>query len=373
MQKRLTPRRDAILRALVEEYIRTAEPVSSQMLKDKYHLGYSSATIRIDMKELEEDGLVFQRHSSGGRIPTEIGYRYFVERLMPESTLIGEEQRLIRHQFYQVQHQLDQWLRLTASIMSQALGGAAVVTMPRAREGRLKHFEVLSLLDTVALMVIVLQDGSALQNRIYLQDITYQEELSRIALRFNTIFANQTADEMLPKIAAESLHLLTQNERTILLALEQQLRQQEVWNSEDFYQEGLTRMLGQPEFTRMGDETERRERISNVVAALEQHRLVSILGNQEGQADGVQVVIGGESTQDQLKDVSMVISRYGLPGQRGGFIGIVGPTRMQYSRAIALVRYMTDLMNEMLADVYGPGTSTAQDQQHDKETNSHIE
>src|SRR5690349_19070253 len=106
MQKRLNPRKEGILRVVVEEYIRTAEPVASHILAEKYQLGVSPATIRNEMKSLEEDGLIFQRHASGGRIPSDTGYRYFVEWLMPDSTLTFDEQRLIRHQFYQVQYQL---------------------------------------------------------------------------------------------------------------------------------------------------------------------------------------------------------------------------------------------------------------------------
>jgi heat-inducible transcriptional repressor len=354
MRKRLTPRRDAILRALVEEYIRTAEPVSSQILAEKYHLGYSSATIRIDLKELEEAELVFQRHTSSGRMPTDLGYRYFVECLMTESTLFPEEQRLIRHQFYQVQHQLDQWVRLTASIMSQALGGTAVVTLPRAAVGRLKHLEVLSLHDTVALLVVVLQDGSACQNRLYLSDPATQEEVSHIASHLNVTFSGHSADDVAEFIANETITTITSNERTIILGLEQLLRQHEAWSSDEVYQEGLTRMLSQPEFTRLGDERERGERIRKVVDALEQNRLLSLLGTQDPPDGSVQVVIGGESASEDLRDVSIVLGRYGLPGQSSGLIGIVGPTRMQYSRAIAFVRYMSEVMNDLLADLYGP-------------------
>jgi heat-inducible transcriptional repressor len=354
MRKRLTQRRNTILRALVEEYIRTAEAVSSQTLAEKYNLGYSSATIRIDLKELEEKGLVFQRHSSGGRIPTDLGYRYFVEQLMFESSLYPEEQRLIRHQFYQVQHQLDQWVRLTASIMSQALGGAAVVTMPRSLAAQLRHFELLALHDTVALLVLILQDGTDCQTRIYLNDPTTQEELSRIATQFNLRFRGMNADAISKLTSTEEMATLSPNQQTVILTLEQLLRQREMWSTDDIYQEGLTRMLEQPEFTRMGDERERGERIRKVVDALEQHHLLTLLGIPSVTSEGgIQVVIGGENAREDLKDVSLVLSRYGLPGQASGILGIVGPTRMQYARAIAFVRYMTEVMNDLMADLYG--------------------
>src|SRR5258706_3936325 len=143
--RRLSPRKEAILRALVEEYIRTAEPVASKQLSDQlaavYGAGYASATVRNELATLEEDGLIHQPHTSAGRMPTDLGYRYFVEHLMEESALTLDEQRLIRHQFYQVQDQLDQWVRLTASVMARLLHNAAVMTPPRANEGLLKHCE----------------------------------------------------------------------------------------------------------------------------------------------------------------------------------------------------------------------------------------
>src|SRR5215469_15587014 len=140
----LSPRKELILRALVEQYIRTAEPVPSKQLSDQlagvHGPGYASATVRNELAALEEAGLIAQPHISAGRVPTDLGYRYFVERLMRESRLSLDEQRQIHHQFYQVQHQLDEWVRLTASVMAQLLQSAAIVTPPRATQARLKHF-----------------------------------------------------------------------------------------------------------------------------------------------------------------------------------------------------------------------------------------
>src|SRR5262245_23996799 len=167
IEPRLSPRKEAILRALVDEYIRTGEPVSSKLLADQllslYPSGISPATVRNELAALEEAGLILQPHVSAGRAPTDLGYRYFVERLMGESRLPLDEQRLIRHQFYQVQHQLDEWVRLTASVMAQALQSAAIVLPPRAAQAHLKHFELLSLYDAVALLVLVLEDGTVRQ------------------------------------------------------------------------------------------------------------------------------------------------------------------------------------------------------------------
>src|SRR5215475_5828675 len=197
-EQRLSPRKEVILRSLVEHYIRTAEPVASKQISDQlqriYGPGYASATIRNELADLEEDGLIYQPHVSAGRVPTDLGYRYFVERLMGESQLALEEQRLIRHQFYQVQHQLDEWVRLTVSVMAQALQSAAIITPPRGAQPRVKHFELLALYDAVALLVLVLQDGTVRQERLVLDEPTKQEELSRLASRHNEHFREATAD-----------------------------------------------------------------------------------------------------------------------------------------------------------------------------------
>lgn len=347
MGKQLTPRKEAILRALVEEYIRTATPVASENLRNKYTLPWGAATVRNEMAALEEEGLLFQPHTSAGRIPTDLGYRYFVEHLMPESALSLDEQRQIRHQFYQVQHQLDEWVRLTAAILSRALQSAAVVMPPRAVQARLKHFEVLSLQEVVALLVLVAQDGTVKQERLLLETPATQEELSHLAQRFNRLFVGADAAGVEAQLAASAA---TENERIIVSSLARMLAQYSDLTPEAFYHEGVIQMLDQPEFTTLGPERERNQRIRKVVEVLEQSRFLPALAAQVP-AGGVQVIIGGENEFEDMKDVSLVVSRYGVEGQAGGLLGVVGPTRMQYSRAIAVVRYMTGLMNELMSEM----------------------
>ncbi len=347
MGKQLTARKEAILRSLVEEYIRTATPVASEALQRNYGLPWGAATIRNEMASMEEDGLLFQPHTSAGRIPTDLGYRYFVEHLMVESALTLDEQRQIRHQFYQVQHQLDEWVRLTASVLSRALQSAAVVTPPRAAQGRLKHFEVLSLQDLVALLVVVLQDGTVKQERLLWQTPITQEELSQSAQRLNRLFGGMNAEELERRAGAVDL---SASEQAVVSSIIRLLAQHGDFTAETFYHDGILQMLDQPEFTTLGPEHERNQRIRKVVEVLEQHRLLPAVAAQVP-AGGVQVIIGGENEFEDMKDVSLVVSRYGAEGQVGGLLGIVGPTRMQYSRAIAVVRYMTEVMNDLLAEM----------------------
>src|SRR5438876_8192974 len=201
----LSQRKQQILRALVEEYIHSATPVASETLVRKYAMNFSSATVRHELAGLEEAHLIYQPHTSAGRVPTDLGYRYFVEHLMEESALSLDEQRLIRHQFYQVQDQLDQWVRLTASVMARLLHSAAVMTSPRSSEGRLKHFEVLSVTDLSAHLVLVLTDGTVKQQRLLLEAPIQQDELSSLSEQLNQLFHDKNADEIHELLSEENL------------------------------------------------------------------------------------------------------------------------------------------------------------------------
>ncbi len=346
----LSPRKQQVLRALVEEYIHTATPVASEALVRKYGLRFSSATVRHELAGLEESNLIFQPHTSAGRVPTDLGYRYFVEHLMRESALSLDEQRLIRHQFYQVQDQLDQWVRLTASVMARLLHSAAIMTPPRSNEGRLKHFEVLSVTDLSAHMVLVLTDGTVKQQRLLLDSPIQQEELSIVAGKLNQLFQEKNGVEI-NAIASEQdfspVELLIVNTITRIL------EQHEDLIGDIFYREGVANILEQPEYSRLGSEEARSERVRNVIEVLEQNRLLPALASHLQSSDGVQVIIGGENQWDEMKDVSLVVARYGQEGKVGGLLGVIGPTRMQYDRAIAVVRYMANVMNELLAEMYG--------------------
>src|SRR6266849_3139801 len=346
----LSQRKQQILRALVEEYIHSATPIASETLVRKYAMNFSSATVRHELAGLEEAHLIYQPHTSAGRVPTDLGYRFFVEHLMQESALSLNEQRLIRHQFYQVQDQLDQWVRLTASVMARLLHSAAVMTSPRSNVGFLKHFELLSVTDLSAHLVLVLRDGTLKQQRLLLETPIDQAELSALAERLNQLFQGKNAVEVAAHLAGGDF---TPVEHLIGTTIANILEQHGDPLGDIFYREGVINILEQPEYSRMGPEEERNERVRKVMEVLEQNRFLPAVASQLRESDGVHVIIGGENEWDEMKDVSLVVARYGQEGGIGGLLGVVGPTRMQYSRAIAVVRYMTQVMNELLAEVYG--------------------
>src|SRR5258708_2623457 len=313
----VSQRKQQILRALVEEYIHGATPVASETLVRKYGLNFSSATVRHELAGLEEAHLIYQPHTSAGRVPTDLGYRYFVEHLMQESALSMSEQRQIRHQFYQVQDQLDQWVRLTASVMARLLHSAAVMTPPRSTEGRLKHFEVLSITNLSAHLVLVLTDGSAHNQRLLLDMPIEQEEFSSSAQRLNALLADKNAQETQEILARTDF---TPAERLVVTTILRLLEQHGDPIGDVFYREGVVNILDQPEFTSMGPEQERSERVRKVMSVLEQHRFLPALSTHLREVNGVQVIIGGENEWDEMRDVSLVVARYGREGKDGGLL-----------------------------------------------------
>src|SRR3989442_4739981 len=331
----LSQRKQQILRALVEEYIHSATPVASETLVRKYDLSFSSATVRHELAGLEEAHLIYQPHTSAGRVPTDLGYRFFVEYLMEESALSLDEQRLIRHQFYQVQDQLDQWVRLTASVMARLLHSAAVMTSPRADVGRLKHFEVLSVTDLSAHLVLVLEDGTVKQQRLILEAPIDQEELSASAARLNKLLQGKSAKQV---EALLEQHDFSTVEHLICSTILRILEQHGDPLGDVFYREGVVNILEQPEYSRMGPEEERSERVRKVMELLEQNRFLPALASHLRESDGVQVLIGGENQWDEMKDVSLVVARFGKGGRKGGLVGGIWPNRMAVGTGLSVLR-----------------------------------
>ena len=181
----LSERQKLILALLVRDYVETAEPISSGRLVKQFNLDISSATVRNEMAVLEEKGFLSQPYTSAGRVPTKAGYRYYVRRLMLEDQLPAHVQEMIRHQFYQVRHDVDDWLSLTASVLAQHSQVASIVTPPHTEKARFKHLALLSTRGRQVLAVIVLNSGEVHQQTLVLEDTLSQEQLSGIAARIN--------------------------------------------------------------------------------------------------------------------------------------------------------------------------------------------
>jgi heat-inducible transcriptional repressor len=339
----LTSRQQIILSLVVREYVSTAAPVGSKGLTDKFKLGVSSATIRNELARLEEMGYLSHPHTSAGRQPTDKGYRYFVERLMGDTELPATEQRMIAHQFHQVQQDVEQWMKLAAAVLARTARNAALITAPQSNVARFKHLQLISTQGQLVLLILVLQEGGVKQEMLTLAQAFSQEALDEASRRLNNACANLSPEGMaalrpnLPAFEAEIAGVIADI-----------LQQIESRSSSPIYRDGLTEVLKQPEF-------ESREDSETLLRVMEEHSslLEDVLANAlSPNVGGVQVVIGGEGRWRELRDCSLVLARYGVTDQATGTLGVLGPTRMPYNRAISAVRYVSDLMSDLVSDLY---------------------
>ena len=341
----LTPRQREILRLLVEEYTASAAPVGSSSLIRIGRLDCSSATVRNELAILEELGYVYQPHTSAGRIPTVQGYRYFVERLMEEAELPLPEQRMIQHQFHQIRLDLEQWMRLTAAVLAHTSQTASLVTPPHASKARFKHLELISINDTLCLLILVLQDSSIHQEMLALSVPIEQDKLSTISNKLNALLGNRSLAEI-QESADPALAELSGLEAEVLERVLYRMQQVDRRSVREIYRDGLLHILRQPEFEEV-------DKFRQIIQILEQNGILEEIVGRILQANGVQVIIGGEGLDEPMDDVSMVLSPYGIKEKASGVLGVVGPMRMPYARVVSTVRYVARLMDTMVENVYG--------------------
>jgi heat-inducible transcriptional repressor len=341
----LTPRQREILRMLVQEYIDTAQPIGSSTLRGLGTLQVSSATIRSELGLLEELGFLAQPHTSAGRVPTARGYRLFVEQLMEQSELPAPERRTIRHQFHQMRLNLDQWMRLTAAILAHSTLAASLVTPPHAIRARFRHLELISTNDTTCLMIMVLQDSSIHQEMLVMSNPIEQDALSKTSHKFSELLRNRSVSDIEGSTHPE-LTDLTGWEQQILDHIMGIMKQGERRSVSEVYRDGMVNIYRQPEY-------EDADRFRQLLELLERRSLLEAILARTLNASGIQVIIGGEGPFEAMDDLSLVLSPYGLRGKASGVLGIMGPTRMSYARAVSTVRYVAQLMDDLIADLYG--------------------
>ncbi len=337
----LTERQKTLLLLIIRDYIDTAQPVGSKRLAEHYHLDLSSATIRNEMGFLTELGYLRQPHTSAGRVPTEEGYRYFVSEMMPNAELPETVQHTISHQFHQSRPDMDQWMTLAASILANQSQGVSMVTAPHVEQAKYKHVELISTQGRQVLMVLVMAGGEVSQQILTLAEPVAQERLSQTASRLNALLAG---------LAVDSISSLTNRpdalDQDILLLILQDMRGAASRVSGEIYTDGLTNVLGKPEFAE-SDEARRALKIFEERSTLKDLLARTTVNSNIG---GLQVLIGGEGEWEELRQCSMVIARYGVPGMATGTLGVLGPMRMSYARTIPTVRYVAGLLSDLVND-----------------------
>jgi heat-inducible transcriptional repressor len=337
----LTERQKTLLLLIIRDYIESAQAVGSKRLAEHYRINLSSATIRNEMAALTEMGYLRQPHTSAGRVPTEDGYRYFVSQMMNQAELPESVQATISHQFHQSQPDVDQWMTLAASILAHQSQGVSVVTAPYTDKAKYKHVELISTQGRQVLMVLVMVGGAVNQQILTLAESVSQERLSQSAARLNGLLAG---------LAVDAIALLPTRSDTldqdILTLIVQAMRRKADRASGEIYTDGLSNVLSEPEFAE-SDEARRALKLFEKSSTL-QDLLVRTTNNSN--IGGLQVLIGGEGEWEELRQCSIVLARYGVPGLATGTLGVLGPMRMSYAKTIPTVRFVAGLLSDLVND-----------------------
>lgn len=339
----ISERQRRVLRVVVEQYVQSAQPVGSSAIVCGSDLGVSPATIRHDLAALEKLGLLTHPHTSAGRVPTDLGYRYFVHQLLahePTALALSEQDR-IRHQFDAVRQDMEQVLRLSTAVLARTAHGAALATAPRSPHSRFKHMELVHIHATKVLLVLVLQEGTVKQQLLDLETEMTQQELSQLSNELNDRLLGLDADAI--PLTSGTLSAFGQE---IAELVTQTMQRQDQQSSRAVFRDGLVEVLAEPEFGE-GDN------VRGIVQVLEEPSLIEQIAEGFADPSTVQVMIAGDGRYRELRDVSLVVTRYGVVDRATGVLGVVGPLRMSYGRSIGAVRFVADLMNEMVEDIYG--------------------
>ena len=339
-------RSQAILRAVIEEYVGSAVPVSSQSLVERYRLGVSSATVRNILAELEVAGLLTHPHTSAGRIPTDAGYRHYVESMSAAASLPPVEQLMIRHQFGQVEFASEHWFRLAATTIASVTRAAGLATPAKPRTAHVRRIDLVAINDRLASLILVFREGSIKQGLINLDEPVSQDELSTVAGMLNARLTGLTAAGVVSaagKIGDETP--TGRLARRIADRVLRTLREYDAESVEEVFSDGLLNVMQAPEFAQS-------DKLRRVFSALESRAYLGSLIDSLGQGEDVRVFIGHENVPEEMRDVSLVLAPYGRSGRAVGVVGVLGPTRMSYPQAIGTVRFVSGLMNELVDHLY---------------------
>ena len=334
-------RKQEILKAVVREFTVTALPVGSQALVSRHFLNLSSATVRNELSELADLGYVIQPHTSAGRIPTDRGYRYFVDFLMDLEPVPQQVASFIRTELSNAPADLQALVERVATTVAAVTQNAAVASLPHGPQARIKHVDLVSLEPTEVLIILVVEGNLIRQQVISVSTPVEQAELSRLANKLNRELAGKDRDDL----AARIKRLESGLEAEISTRLSHTLELFEQGTETLVLHDGVRNLLKQPEFAEVS-------RLHQVLEVLEETRyLATLLEDLVGESD-TQIVIGSENQTTQLRSCTLVLTTYGPTRRIRGVLGVVGPTRMAYGQVVGRLQTVARRASERLAEAY---------------------
>ncbi|MCS1350446.1 heat-inducible transcriptional repressor HrcA [Mechercharimyces sp. CAU 1602] len=342
----LTERQEIILQAIVDHYISTAEPVGSRTVSKAEGIGYSAATIRNEMADLESLGFLEQPHTSAGRIPTHVGYRYYVDHLMEPETPSREEMFFLRELFAIEMGEMEQVIQETASILSSITNYVTIILGPQIVEHKLKHLQLIPLSDKTAVIIIVTNTGHVDKRNISIPvgvSISLIEQMVNfLNQHLHGVPLHRLKETVYKKLTVElSRHI--EEYQSVLSLMNHVLATD---TRDRMYYSGTTNMLNQPEFQDLN-------KVKSFLNLFEHQEHQSLVMHLHPLAEqGIQVKIGQENVIAELDQCSLITASYQLHGRVLGTISVLGPTRMDYQKVVGYIDILSKSFSDHLRLLY---------------------
>ena len=325
----LSERQLKILEAIINDYIHTAEPIGSRTIAKKYSMGISSATIRNEMSDLEDMGFITQPHTSSGRVPSEKGYRFYVDSMMPRKPLTSDESLLLQRMILSNISQVEYMMKETANALARLTRYPAIVSEPYLKKAKIKHVQMIPVDEKTIFLVMVTDTKSVKSQPLTLPTAPDYEGLTRLTGILNKHLSGKTIREI-DRPLIDKLLVAFESQAHILMpilgaivALIQDEDDMRVFTS------GVKNILAFPEFSDI-------RKAEAIFQALEERdALIAIIG--QPQTEGIQIIIGEENSLELLKDCSVIKANYTIDNQSTGCIALIGPTRMDYGHAVSVL------------------------------------
>jgi heat-inducible transcriptional repressor len=335
----LDERKAAVLRAIVEQYVDSAQPVGSQTVTSTAGLGVSAATVRNEMSVLERDGYITQPHTSAGRVPTDRGYRYYVDHLAGAGQLTAPDRRRIAEFFTSATRAMDELLGETSQLLARVTAHAAVVVGPESQAVVVRGANLVQLQPKVLLAVVVLSNGAVEKEVVLFADDVSEADVAAASARFaDCLDGLRLAEVGAASTAGASTDEIDAIVRASCSALQQHLAEHQ---REPLYVGGVSRLAAEHDAF-VGTSTAR------LLELLEQHAVLATL-MRELLGPGLTVRIGSENARADLLECSLVLAPYLVEGEVAGTVGVLGPTRMDYRKAQAAVAAVSQQLGRRLS------------------------
>ena len=337
----LTERKKKILRAVVESYIRTAEPVGSKAILELADLKVSSATIRNELSDLTEMGYLEQPHTSAGRVPSPKGYRLYVNELMEEQRLSLEETKQINDALHLKMQELDKVIDQAGRMVSQLTNYPAFALAGERRRTTIRRYDLI-MVDTNSFIVVVMTDSNVVKNKlIRLPTDLSQPQLQMLTTLLNASFVGKSLEELTPELMRVAEHAAGSAYGLISLVVSFAMDVLDSLEHSPVYTAGTSHILDHPEYRDVG----KAQKLMSYLT--EDQSLANVLDLPALNEDNTKILIGPENVADELKDTSVVLASYDIGDGMKGVIGVVGPTRMDYAKVAAKLSYVADGLSKL--------------------------